>query len=83
MNKEEREDMQLNLVEMCDGINAKEEACLYLYGKEDFDMVWSGNMDILTDTILEAMRVDKELKGIIREAVRVIDLEEGINFRVN
>lgn len=83
MNEEERQEMQLTVIDVCDKINPDEEACLYIYANTTYDMVCAGDHAILVDAILETMRNDEGIKDAMREAVQVIDLEEGINFRVN
>lgn len=82
MNEEKRTNIFLDIKEAVENMGT-EEACLYIYGHETFDAAWAGHPDVLIDIILDAMRTDEEIKRIMREAVRAIDLEEGVNLRVN
>lgn len=83
MDEEKRTNIQLEILSACDNIGLDGEACLYLYGDETYDMIYGGNLNILVETVVEAMRDCEDIKNVMRAAVREIYLEEGVNFRVN
>ena len=82
MTEPERENFMEMLDDAMELVQPNEEGVFYLYGGDEYDISYFGNMGRLADALLNAMRNDELLRHTVSSAVYSID-DEGFNVSAN